>query len=135
ITEDGFRGQELTNYLQNAPVEERQTVENMENSIPNTPSTTDEPQITGELLGDVYDGLVHSLDPKLTIESKILLEVTRPERKLEETRDKLDIINAYPEFRRPMYEPLRNLSEDLIFPGIKNIPQNTIGLLKTNPTF
>ena len=135
ITEDGFRGQELTNYLQNAPVEERQIVENMENSIPNTPSTTDEPQITGELLGDVYDGLVHSLDPKLTIESKILLEVTRPERKLEETRDKLDIINAYPEFRRPMYEPLRNLSEDLIFPGIKNIPQNTIGLLKTNPTF
>jgi len=135
ITEEGFRGQELTDYLQTASVEESQTVENMENSIPSTPSTTDGPQVTSELLSDVYNGLVHSLDPKVTIESKVLLEVTRPERSLEETRDKLDVINVYPEFRRPMYEPLRNLSEDLIFPGIKNIPQNTIGLLKTNPTF
>jgi len=135
VTEEGFRGQELTNYLQNASEGERLTVESMENSIPNTPSSVEEPQITSELLADVYDGLMHSLDPKVTIESKILLEVTRPERSLEDTRDKLDIINAYPEFRRPMYEPLRDLSEDLMFPGINYILQNTIGLLKTNPTF
>jgi hypothetical protein len=34
-----------------------------------------------------------------------------------------------------MFEPLRDISEELLFPGIKNIPQNTIGILQTNPTF
>ena len=55
------------------------------------------------------------------------MEVMRPERLQEETKDKLDPIVAYPEFKRPMFEPLRDLSEELLFPGIKDIPQNTIG--------
>ena len=63
------------------------------------------------------------------------MEVTRPERLQEEKKDKLDPIVAYPEFKRPMFEPLRDLSEDLLLPGIKDIPLNTIALLVTNPAF
>ena len=86
-------------------------------------------------LDKIYEELKNSLDPKLTIESKVSKEVMRPERLQEETKDKLDTIVAYPEFKRPMFEPLRDLSEELLFPGIKYIPQNTIGILQTNPTF
>src|SRR5207249_845035 len=32
-------------------------------------------------------------------------------------------------------EPLRNLSQDMIAPGLNDVPDNTVSLLKTNPRF
>lgn len=49
--------------------------------------------------------------------------------------DPLGPILAAPEFPQPMYEPLRDISHDLLLPGVEKIPQNTIGLLKTNRRF
>jgi len=40
-----------------------------------------------------------------------------------------------PEFDQPMYEPLRDLSHDLLLPGVEKIPQNTIGILEINRRF
>jgi hypothetical protein len=136
ITEGGFRGRELDQYLQNG--EKREMVRSIENSIPNAEATVEEPEGVVEAsldLDKIHAGLINSLDPKLTIEAKVSKEVTRLERLQENTKDKLDIIVAYPEFKRPMFEPLRELSEEILFPGIMHIPQNTIGLLQTNPTF
>jgi hypothetical protein len=42
---------------------------------------------------------------------------------------------AVPEFPEPMYAPLADRSTDYILPGIENIPDNRVALLKTNPAF
>lgn len=49
--------------------------------------------------------------------------------------DPLDPIMWAPEFGYPMYEPLRDLGHSMLLPGVERIPQNTIGLLKTNARF
>jgi len=38
-------------------------------------------------------------------------------------------------FPQPMYEALRDLSQDFLFPGLEHVPANTVTLLKTNPQF
>ncbi len=133
IKEVGFRGIELDRYLNNG--EKRKMVWAIENSIPNAGATMEGLKGVGVNLEKISLELKHSLDPELTIEAKVSKEVTRPERLREETKDKLDTIIAYPEFKRPMFEPLRDLSEELLLPGIKNIPENTIGIVQTNPAF
>jgi hypothetical protein len=49
--------------------------------------------------------------------------------------DPLDSIMWAPEFRQPMYEPLRDISHSLVLPGVEKIPQNTLGVLLTNRRF
>lgn len=44
-------------------------------------------------------------------------------------------VMPYPEFHRPMYRFLRDLSQAYILPGLENIPENTVGLLTTNRRF
>jgi hypothetical protein len=40
-----------------------------------------------------------------------------------------------PRFPRPMYEALRDLSQDLLLPGLEQVPAETVILLETNPSF
>ncbi|SJM95717.1 conserved hypothetical protein [Crenothrix polyspora] len=42
---------------------------------------------------------------------------------------------AYPDFEEPMYKKLCDISNELLIPNLKLIPQNTISLLKTNQKF
>jgi hypothetical protein len=42
---------------------------------------------------------------------------------------------AYPDFEDAMYKKLVDISEELLLPNLKLIPQNTISLLKTNQKF
>jgi len=140
--EDGFQGIKLKRYLQNGQIPERkrEMVKRIENSIPNAGASVEKRKgVTVDLdeedLEEIKEHLKHSLDPQLTIEAKVSKQVERPERLHKETKDKLDIVVAYPEFKRPMFEPLRDLSEELLLPGIKNIAENTIGIVQTNPTF
>lgn len=42
---------------------------------------------------------------------------------------------AYPDFDDPMYKKLTDISDELLLPNLKLIPQNCISLLKTNPKF
>jgi hypothetical protein len=49
--------------------------------------------------------------------------------------DPLRPVMWYPEFHRPMYRFLRDISQEYILPGLENIPHNTIGLLQTNRRF
>ncbi|MDH5229582.1 MAG: fibronectin type III domain-containing protein [Gammaproteobacteria bacterium] len=50
-------------------------------------------------------------------------------------RDPLDPIMWAPEFPQPMYETLSDKSHASLLPGVEKIPQNSIGLLKTNRRF
>ena len=40
-----------------------------------------------------------------------------------------------PSFPQPMYEALRDLSQDYLFPGLQYVPPNTVQLLQTNSPF
>jgi hypothetical protein len=49
--------------------------------------------------------------------------------------DLLRPILAAPEFPQPMYEVLRDLSQELLLPGLGHVPPNTVTLLETNAKF
>src|SRR4029450_11625053 len=51
------------------------------------------------------------------------------------TRDPLEEIMAAPEFTTPMYAPLRDVSRDLLLPGLNAVEDNTVALLRPNPRF
>ena len=48
--------------------------------------------------------------------------------------DPLEPILDAPDFPQPMYEALRDLSQDFLFPGLEQVPANTVTLLETNST-
>jgi hypothetical protein len=84
---------------------------------------------------------ISALNPKMTIESRIKSQVSNF-RKIEKTEgtqsgseDELHPVKWYPEFHRPMYHFLREMSQEYILPGLENVPQNTVGLLQTNRRF
>jgi hypothetical protein len=47
----------------------------------------------------------------------------------------IDTIMAAPKFRQPMYEPLRDLSPQLMLPGLESVLPNTVLGLQTNRRF
>jgi len=47
----------------------------------------------------------------------------------------IDTIAAAPHFPQPMYEPLRDLSQDLLLPGLGHVDPDTVLGLKTNRRF
>jgi hypothetical protein len=49
--------------------------------------------------------------------------------------DPLEPMLLEPELTRPMYEPLRDISSDLLLPGLELVPPNTIALLIANAAF
>jgi len=49
--------------------------------------------------------------------------------------DNLDPIMDAPSFPQPMYEGLRDLSQDYFFPGLDQVPPDTVQLLQTNAKF
>lgn len=51
------------------------------------------------------------------------------------TGDELDPVMDVPMFPQPMYEALRDLSQDYLFPGLEHVPPNTVQLLQTNAKF
>jgi hypothetical protein len=51
------------------------------------------------------------------------------------TGDDLDPIMDAPTFARPMYEALRDLSPESVFPGLDRVPPDTVQVLQTNAPF
>src|SRR6185503_8136670 len=49
--------------------------------------------------------------------------------------DSLEPILDAPVFPQPMYEAVRDLSQDFLFPGLDSVPPDTVTLLRTNPSF
>lgn len=78
--------------------------------------------------------LLERLDPRVTIPARVTsrIEVSGTGLAFD---DPIEPIMAYPEFPQPMYEPLRDLSPDLLVPGIDLVAANTVTLLETNSRF
>jgi hypothetical protein len=83
----------------------------------------------------VQTALLTSLHPNLAIAKRALSFVNIPASYQPQRPDPLATIMAAPDFPQPMYEPLRDISAELLIPNLNLIPQNTIALLETNQPF
>ena len=74
-----------------------------------------------------------ALDPEVTIPKRTLRRINMQD--IIRRGDICNRIMAGPKFPQPIYEPLRDISQDLLLPGLEKVPPNTISLLKTNSRF
>jgi len=114
------------------------TLEDWLDKLPVEPSKP--PLQNVNFLNEVKDTIHTSLNPAYTLversKNRLQLSGVLAERFAEGYQgDPLDPIMWSPEFPQPMYEPLRDISHDLLLPGVEKIPQNTLGLLETNRRF
>ncbi len=79
--------------------------------------------------------VVAALDPKVTIPQSIRTRMNFAPGIVWNPRDPLEQVMAYPEFPQPMYEPLRDLSQDWLLAGLDQVPADTVSLLLTNQRF
>ncbi|HEY0377473.1 MAG TPA: hypothetical protein VGC87_11015 [Pyrinomonadaceae bacterium] len=90
-------------------------------------------------LPDLRATVIKRLDPEVTIPARVLSTIDLPGYYLpprtETDADPLQTIMAAPDFPQPMYEPLRDISSELLVPNLELIRQNTIALLQTNQPF
>lgn len=91
-------------------------------------------------LDDLRANIYQNLQPGRTLVDRTrqrlhLSESLAQRFEIEAHGDPLDPIMWAPEFPQPMYEPLRDISHELLLPGVEKIPQNTLGILKTNRRF
>jgi hypothetical protein len=103
-------------------------LDNWLNYIPESPNPP-----TAITLEKITDILRDALNPQTTIAARIAKRLKLAEGV--QQQDALESLIGALEFPQPMYEPLRDLSQDYILPGIDRIPQNTLGLLTTNRRF
>lgn len=78
--------------------------------------------------------LLDSINPEKTIYARVRAseEFTGGPAPLD---DRLEPILDAPSFPQPMYEALRDLSQDFLFSGLEAVQPNTVALLETNPEF
>ena len=85
-------------------------------------------------LSDTKDALLQSVNPEKTINARVQSFAHNSQWR-RAAGDPLEPILDAPEFPQPMYEALRDLSQDFLFPGLEHVPPNTVTLLETNPKF
>jgi hypothetical protein len=94
-------------------------------------------------LGRMTTPILAQLDPATTITARVHARIARTAGRVErgvasvtsDAEDPLAPIMAAPDFPRPMYEGLRDLSSDYLLPGLEHVPPNTATALETNPVF
>jgi len=86
-------------------------------------------------LARVRETVLCSIDPRKTIPQRIRERLVLNLGILPHREDELEPIMIAPTFDTPMYEPLRDLSQHLLLPGLQYVPENTIGLCVTNDVF
>ena len=110
------------------------------NWLNKTPQSEDKNTYDTEFLEGIRRTLHLSLNPEHTVLERVkkrirLSKTLKVSLEEDKGRDPLNGIRIEPEFPQPMYEPLRDLSQDHLLPGVETIPQNTLCLLKTNRRF
>jgi hypothetical protein len=83
---------------------------------------------------NVKTKLLQSIDPAKTITTRVLASLTSAPGAPQQP-DPLEPIVDAPTFPQPMYEALRDLSQDFLLPGLADVPANTVTLLETNSPF
>ena len=87
-----------------------------------------------ESISTIKTAAFTSLNPARTVSEAVMTSVQINSPKAQ-TGDELEPIMDAPTFPQPMYEALRDLSQDFIFPGLDKVPPNTVVLLQTNAKF
>lgn len=87
-------------------------------------------------LPGLSETVLQRLNPATTIPARVARLIHIDERLQWDKRgDPLDTIMAAPEFPQPMYRPLRDLSQQLLMPGLDHMPPDTLGLLNESHAF
>jgi hypothetical protein len=79
--------------------------------------------------------LLEQLDPRTTIRDRLRLRIHTGTEETWGRDDPLEPLLKHPEFPQPMIEPLQELSQDLVLPGLERVPVNSITLVQPNPRF
>jgi hypothetical protein len=79
--------------------------------------------------------LVEKLDPRQTAPARFYARVSSVEGAVEPPALPGDSVLFTPSFPQPMYEALRDLSPELLLPGVGTIEADTVTLLNDNPRF
>jgi len=97
-------------------------------------SVTTSPAFVRMNLADTKAQLLQSVNPEKTINARVHASLIIAGG-TESRADPLEPILDAPDFPQPMYEALRDLFQDFLFPGLEHVPANTVTLLETNPKF
>jgi len=97
------------------------------------PATT--PPVAPVDLPELRQTLISRLDPAVTITESIRKRIRMAPDVAWQPTDPLEPVMAGPEFPQPMSEPLIELSQDWLLPGLEHVPPNTVSLLRTNRPF
>jgi hypothetical protein len=84
-------------------------------------------------LAAMRTGLLRALDPERTVPARVRARLVINAQRGVVPSDPLEPVMASPVFHDSMYEPLRDLSEQWLLPGLAQVPQNTATLVETNP--
>jgi hypothetical protein len=84
-------------------------------------------------LDDLCATIRSALDPEVTVPARIKDRVTPPAGWSPE--DDLEPVMVAPRFPTPMYRALAARSQDLLLPGVGEVPPNSVAALSTNPRF
>jgi hypothetical protein len=93
------------------------------------------PELVVADLPGLADGLLTRMDPRRTIPAAIRHRLVIADWVHWDFDDPLEPIMAAPNIDTPMYEPLRDLGQDWLMPGVERIPADTATLLFTNQRF
>lgn len=83
----------------------------------------------------MYEAVVASVEPARTVTRRTMAGIALPARVSAEMPSDFVEAMAYPEIDLPMYEPLKDLSTELLLPNINFVAQNSVTLLETNQKF
>jgi hypothetical protein len=92
-------------------------------------------------LSDLHTIVLQGLDPRVTLMSlaKAVIAVghaaSAPVDSSSSATPALDTLQMVPRFPQPMYEPLRDISQELLLPGLEAVVADTVLGLKTNRRF
>ena len=77
-----------------------------------------------------------AIDPKVTIPKRTISTVRIPPRiQADQLVEDFGEVMVYPVIDQPMYQPLKDISDELFLPNVNLIAQNSITLLETNQKF
>jgi hypothetical protein len=97
-----------------------------------TPPETPPPLVPASL-PQLREKVLAAVDPQVTIALPLRARTRlAPWVAWEYRADPIEPPMPAPRFDQPMYEPLRDLSQDWILPGAGEMPANTVSLLETN---
>ncbi len=99
----------------------------------------DAPQPQSDLqlaqLENLHQSVITRIDPRITINRRVLSTLQIPPQIRQRIPDRVVPVMVHPDYSQPMYEPLRDLSTELLCPNIDLVPPNTLSLLVTNQDF